>query len=101
MSLICYPCSRGPASFLCQLQYRTSLVPRPSPSFPSLALPYCKRREAGRGPGNEVSTVLQAGKVPRNEGKHLYSVGGGSKTLMAIQPEAVLTWSYIKHSVVS
>ena len=32
----------------------TSLVPRPSPSFPSLAVPYCKRREAGRGPGNEA-----------------------------------------------
>ena len=45
-----------------------SLVPRPSPSFPSLAeswlgprneasptLPYCKRREAGRGPGNKAT----------------------------------------------
>ena len=32
----------------------TSLVPRPPPSFPLLAVPYCKRREAGRGPGNEA-----------------------------------------------
>ena len=55
-----------------------SLIPRPSPSFPSLAVryrilpgqcpglprsgtasgvPYCKRREAGRGPGNEAMCV--------------------------------------------
>ena len=45
-----------------------SLIPRPSPSFPSLAeswvgpgneaspaLPYCKRQEAGRGSGNEAT----------------------------------------------
>ena len=45
-----------------------SLIPRPSPSFLSLAeswaglgneasptLAYCKRREAGRGPGNEAT----------------------------------------------
>ena len=45
-----------------------SLVPRPSPSFPSLAeswvapgneaspaLLYCKQREARRGPGNEAT----------------------------------------------
>ena len=31
-----------------------SLIPRPSPSFPSLEVPYCKRQEAGRGPGNEA-----------------------------------------------
>ena len=29
-----------------------SLVPRPSPSFPSLLVRYCKRREAERGPRN-------------------------------------------------
>ena len=33
----------------------SSLVPRPPPSFPSLAVRYCKRREAGRGPGNEAT----------------------------------------------
>ena len=30
-------------------------VPRPLPSFPSLAVWYCKRREAGRGPGKDQS----------------------------------------------
>ena len=44
--------------------YAASLVPRPAPSFPSLAVNrttsdgYCKRREAGRRPGNEA-TMLQ------------------------------------------
>ena len=44
----------------------SSLVPRPSPSFPSLAeswpgneaspaLTYCKRQEAGQGPRNEAT----------------------------------------------
>ena len=32
-----------------------SLVPRLSPSFPSLVVRYCKRGEAGRGPGNEAT----------------------------------------------
>ena len=42
-------------------------VPRPSPSFPSLAVhspasrrlqyAYCKRREAGQGPGKETSSA--------------------------------------------
>ena len=31
-----------------------SLVPSPTPSFPSLAVRYCKRRKAGRGTGNEA-----------------------------------------------
>ena len=35
--------------------YRLSLVPRPSPSFPLLAVLYCKQQEAGRGPGNEAN----------------------------------------------
>ena len=34
-----------------------SLVPRPLPSFPSLAVRYCKRQEAGQGPGNEATCV--------------------------------------------
>ena len=40
----------------------TSLVPRPLPSFPSLALhgkAYCKQQEAGRGTKNEAMCVQQ------------------------------------------
>ena len=35
----------------------SSLISRPSPSFPSLAVQlsiYCKQQEAGQGPGNEA-----------------------------------------------
>ena len=32
-----------------------SLVPRPSPSFPSLAVPYFKRRKTGRGLGMRLA----------------------------------------------
>ena len=34
--------------------FMNSIIPRPSPSFPSLVVQYCKRQEAGRGPGNEA-----------------------------------------------
>ena len=34
-----------------------SLVPRPSPSIPSFSLRSCKRRETGRGPGNEFKRL--------------------------------------------
>ena len=37
--------------YKCYLMSRISLVPRPSPSFPS----YYKQWEAERGPGNEAS----------------------------------------------
>ena len=43
------------ASLWIILQWNPSLVPRPSPSFPLLAVQYWKRREAGQGPGNEAS----------------------------------------------
>ena len=32
-------------------------VPRPSPSFPLLAVHFCKQREAGQGPGKEASSA--------------------------------------------
>ena len=53
-----------------------SLISRPSPSFPSLAVPYCKRREAGRGPGNEATFV---------ERGYLHNVGPS----IAIAPNSV------------
>ena len=39
-----------------------SLVPRPPPSFSSLAVPllYCKRRKAGRGTGNKANVYCIA-----------------------------------------
>ena len=48
-----YPVSMIPLC-LCALSGVSSLVPRPPPSFPALAVRYCKCREAGQGPGNEA-----------------------------------------------
>ena len=42
----------------CHFTIPESLVPRASPSFQSLAV-YCKRREAGWGPGNKAITKEQ------------------------------------------
>ena len=55
-------CSDQPKLLLNMLDYtrlQSSLTPRPSPSFPSLAVqkrePYCKRWEARWGVGNEAN----------------------------------------------
>ena len=46
-----------------QMYGQASLLPRPSPSFPSLAVQLSKRQEAGQGPGNEATVKLQALEV--------------------------------------
>ena len=43
---------------------KASLVPRPLPSFPSLAVQYCKRRKAGRGLKTRLDRGFNAKSPP-------------------------------------
>ena len=85
---------------------RPSLVPSPTPSFSSLAVPYCKRQKAGRGTGNEATLGPQFSSLDRYGTPNMEGKGGGGGVnstwkFCCISEGACTNRNYLSHSAIN